>query len=155
MNIEEQIWTGDPVLVAVGLFRGTEDNRRLWGWYCRQLGRAAFRQLVYQKWRENETDGAPRWGTGTSGATGRSSPRWTSCANSSPPTAAAAPSQTAPRGGWVLGMGQPGHMGQARLSWMSRPSRSSRVVSPAPSVKHEPRTGRRDGYEEVPLCQYF
>ena len=22
-------------------------------------------------------------------------------------------------------------------------------------VKHEPRTGRRDGYEEVPLCQYF
>ena len=60
MNIEEQIWTGDPVLVAVGLFRGTEDNRRLWGWYCRQLGREAFRQLVYQKWRENETDGAPR-----------------------------------------------------------------------------------------------
>jgi len=29
------------------------------------------------------------------------------------------------------------------------------VVSPAPSVKHEPRTGRRDGYEEVPLCPYF
>ena len=90
MNIEEQIWTGDPVLVAVGLFRGTEDNRRLWGWYCRQLGREAFRQLVYQKWRENETDGASRWGTGTSGATGRFSLRRTSCANSSPPTAAAA-----------------------------------------------------------------
>ena len=54
--------------------------------------------------------------------------------------------------GGRLGMGQPGHMGQARLSWMSRPSRSSRVVSPAPSVKHEPRTGRRDGYEEVPCA---
>ena len=59
-NIEEQIWTADPVKVAVELFRGSEDNRRLWGWYCRRLGREAFRELVYRKWRENEAEGQPR-----------------------------------------------------------------------------------------------
>ena len=60
MQIEQAIWTGDPVVAAVRLFNGSLDNRRLWGWYCHRLGKERFRELVYQKWRENEADGMPR-----------------------------------------------------------------------------------------------
>ena len=60
MSIEEAIWVCDPVKVALQLFGNTEDNRRLWGWYCKRLGRDEFRGVVYQKWRENEVDGMPR-----------------------------------------------------------------------------------------------
>lgn len=60
MTLEEQIWFGDPVKVAVELFHGSEDNRRLWGWYCKRMGRTLFRQALQQKASENRADGEPR-----------------------------------------------------------------------------------------------
>ena len=60
MQVEEMIWTTDPVKAAVKLFGGTDDNRRLWGRYCKRLGRDRFRELLFQKFRENKVDGEPR-----------------------------------------------------------------------------------------------
>ena len=59
-KIEQAIMTGDPVKAAVQLFGGNESDRCLWGWYCGHMGRDVFRELVYQKWRENEVEGQPR-----------------------------------------------------------------------------------------------
>ena len=60
MTVEEEIYVCDPVKVAVRLFHGSEDNRLLWGWYCRTLGREQFRDILYQKYCENKVDGALR-----------------------------------------------------------------------------------------------
>lgn len=60
MTIEDEIFACDPVKTAVRLFNGSEDNRRLWGWYCREMGRERFRELLHQKWRENQADGELR-----------------------------------------------------------------------------------------------
>lgn len=60
MDIGEAIFVCDPVKIAVMIFHGNDDNRRLWGWYCREMGRERFREILYQKWRENEIDGMPR-----------------------------------------------------------------------------------------------
>ncbi len=56
-KIEQAIMVGDPVKIAVQLFGGNENDRRLWGWYCGHIGRDIFRDLVFQKWRENEVEG--------------------------------------------------------------------------------------------------
>ena len=49
----------DPVSVAVAVFGGNRDDRRLWRWYLYRIGEDAFRQLAFTQWRENRSDGMP------------------------------------------------------------------------------------------------
>lgn len=49
----------DPVTVAVAVFGGNHDDRRLWRWYLYRIGEDAFRQLAFTQWRENRSDGMP------------------------------------------------------------------------------------------------
>ena len=49
----------DPVTVAVTVFGGNRDDRRLWRWYLYRIGEDAFRQLAFSQWRENRSDGMP------------------------------------------------------------------------------------------------
>ena len=49
----------DPVTVAVAVFGGNHDDRRLWRWYLYRIGEDAFRQLAFIQWRENRSDGMP------------------------------------------------------------------------------------------------
>ena len=49
----------DPVTVAVTVFGGDRDDRRLWRWYLYRIGEDAFRQLAFTQWRENRSDGMP------------------------------------------------------------------------------------------------
>ena len=49
----------DPVTVAVTVFGGDRDDRRLWRWYLYRIGEEAFRQLAFIQWRENRSDGMP------------------------------------------------------------------------------------------------
>ena len=49
----------DPVTVAVTVFGGNRDDRRLWRWYLYRIGEDAFRQLAFIQWRENRSDGMP------------------------------------------------------------------------------------------------
>ena len=49
----------DPVSVAVAVFGGNRDYRRLWRWYLYRIGEDAFRQLAFTQWRENRSDGIP------------------------------------------------------------------------------------------------
>jgi len=55
----------DPVqtaLVALGIpARTPERNYALiFRWHLRRVGEEAFREIVYEQWRENQIDGAPR-----------------------------------------------------------------------------------------------
>ena len=50
----------DPVSVAVAVFGGNHDDRRLWRWYLYRIGEDAFRQLAFTQWRENRSDGMPQ-----------------------------------------------------------------------------------------------
>ena len=50
----------DPVTVAVAVFGGNHDDRRLWRWYLYRIGEDAFRQLAFIQWRENRSDGMPQ-----------------------------------------------------------------------------------------------
>ena len=50
----------DPVTVAVAVFGGNHDDRRLWRWYLYRIGEDAFRQLAFTQWRENRSDGIPQ-----------------------------------------------------------------------------------------------
>ena len=60
----------DPVQVAMLTLRipristdanGREyNNARIMRWALVRIGEEAFRELVYQQWRENEIDGLPR-----------------------------------------------------------------------------------------------
>lgn len=50
----------DPVTVAVAVFGGNHDDRRLWRWYLYRIGEDAFRQLAFTQWRENRSDGMPQ-----------------------------------------------------------------------------------------------
>ena len=50
----------DPVSVAVAVFDGNHDDRRLWRWYLYHIGEDAFRQLAFTQWRENRSDGMPQ-----------------------------------------------------------------------------------------------
>ena len=52
--------TLDPVSVAVAVFGGDRDDRRLWRWYLYRIGEDAFRQLAFTQWRENRSDGIPQ-----------------------------------------------------------------------------------------------
>jgi hypothetical protein len=52
--------TLDPVSVAVAVFGGDRDDRRLWRWYLYRIGEDAFRQLAFTQWRENRSDGMPQ-----------------------------------------------------------------------------------------------
>ena len=49
----------DPVTVAVTVFGGDRDDRRLWRWYLYRIGEETFRQLAFIQWRENRSDGMP------------------------------------------------------------------------------------------------
>ena len=49
----------DPVSVAVAVFGGNQDDRRLWRWYLYRIGEDSFRQLAFIQWRENKSDGIP------------------------------------------------------------------------------------------------
>ena len=49
----------DPVTVAVTVFGGNHDDRRLWRWYLYRIGEDTFRQLAFTQWRENRSDGMP------------------------------------------------------------------------------------------------
>ena len=51
--------TLDPVSVAVAVFGGDCDDRRLWRWYLYRIGEDTFRQLAFTQWRENRSDGMP------------------------------------------------------------------------------------------------
>jgi hypothetical protein len=46
----------DPVTVAVAVFGGNHDDRRLWRWYLYRIGEDEFRQLAFTQWRENRSD---------------------------------------------------------------------------------------------------
>ena len=50
----------DPVTVAVAVFGGNHDDRRLWRGYLYRIGEDAFRQLAFTQWRENRSDGMPQ-----------------------------------------------------------------------------------------------
>ena len=50
----------DPVTVAVAVFGGNHDDRRLWRWYLYRIGEDEFRQLAFTQWRENRSDGMPQ-----------------------------------------------------------------------------------------------
>lgn len=50
----------DPVSVAVAVFGGNHDDRRLWRWYLYRIGEDEFRQLAFTQWRENRSDGMPQ-----------------------------------------------------------------------------------------------
>ena len=52
--------TLDPVSVAVAVFGGDRDDRRLWRWYLYRIGEDEFRQLAFTQWRENRSDGMPQ-----------------------------------------------------------------------------------------------
>jgi hypothetical protein len=52
--------TLDPVSVAVAVFGGDCDDRRLWRWYLYRIGEDTFRQLAFTQWRENRSDGMPQ-----------------------------------------------------------------------------------------------
>ena len=51
--------TLDPVSVAVAVFGGDRNDRRLWRWYLYRIGEDTFRQLAFTQWRENRSDGMP------------------------------------------------------------------------------------------------
>jgi len=50
----------DPISVAIAVFGGNHDDRRLWSWYLYRIGEDAFRQLAFTQWRENRSDGMPQ-----------------------------------------------------------------------------------------------
>jgi hypothetical protein len=52
--------TLDPISVAVAVFGGDRDDRRLWRWYLYRIGEDTFRQLAFTQWRENRSDGMPQ-----------------------------------------------------------------------------------------------